>query len=163
LTDVLKASFPETIPVSRPIVEDQEIKDPQWLAGFTTGEGCFFINIINSTSHSLGFRVQLMFQLTQNSRDEQLMRSFVDYLDCGNVFVKSNNTAVDFKITKFLDLYDKVIPFFQKYPLIGVKSKDFVDFCKVSELIKNKDHLTAEGLDQIRQIKAGMNTGRNLS
>jgi hypothetical protein len=52
--------------------------------------------------------------------------------------------------------------FFQKYPLQGVKSKDFKDFCKVAELMENKAHLTAEGLDQIRQIKAGMNTGRKF-
>jgi hypothetical protein len=29
-----------------------------------------------------------------------------------------------------------------------------------ADLIKNKAHLTAEGLDQIRKIKAGMNKGR---
>jgi len=41
-----------------------------------------------------------------------------------------------------------------------VKSKDFADFCKVVDIIKVKGHLTAEGLDQIRKIKSGMNTGR---
>jgi hypothetical protein len=29
--------------------------------------------------------------------------------------------------------------------------------------MKNKSHLTAEGLDQIRQIKAGMNRKRDLT
>jgi hypothetical protein len=48
----------------------------------------------------------------------------------------------------------------QKYPIIGVKSKDFADFCLIAELMKNKKHLTTEGLNQIRQIKAGMNKGR---
>jgi hypothetical protein len=45
-----------------------------------------------------------------------------------------------------------------------VKAKDFVrsDFCKVAELIRQKKHLTAEGLGQIRKIKAGMNRGRKL-
>lgn len=33
-------------------------------------------------------------------------------------------------------------------------------FLKVAELMKNKGHLTQEGLAQIRKIKAGMNTGR---
>jgi hypothetical protein len=31
---------------------------------------------------------------------------------------------------------------------------------KVVEIIKLKQHLTKEGLEQIRCIKAGMNTGR---
>jgi hypothetical protein len=55
---------------------------------------------------------------------------------------------------------DKIIPFFQKYQIKGAKSYDFEDFCKVAELIKNKAHLTQDGLDQIRKIRAGMNRGR---
>ena len=112
----------------------------------------------NSSSHRLGFQVQLEFKLAQHSRDEQLMRSLVDYFDCGNVYFYSE--AIDYRIRKFSDLTDKVIPFFQKYPILGVKVKDFEDFCQVAELMQNKAHLTAEGLDQIRKIKAGMNRGR---
>jgi len=121
--------------------------------------GCFLPRIINSSSSRLGFRVQLLFKLTQHSRDEELMKSLMDYLGCGNVSVDG---AVDYLVVKFSDLTDKVIPFFVKYPILGVKSKDFADFCKVAELMQNKAHLTAEGLNQIRQIKAGMNTGRKF-
>jgi hypothetical protein len=34
------------------------------------------------------------------------------------------------------------------------------DFCKAAELMRNKAHLTWEGLSKIREIKSGMNTGR---
>ncbi|HLT42013.1 MAG TPA: hypothetical protein VKZ95_04850 [Sphingobacteriaceae bacterium] len=44
LSDELKAAFPNTNPVPRPEVVHQVIKDPNWLAGFTAGEGCFFID-----------------------------------------------------------------------------------------------------------------------
>jgi hypothetical protein len=37
---------------------------------------------------------------------------------------------------------------------------DYEDFCKVAELMKNKAHLTQEGLNQILKIKDGMNKGR---
>lgn len=43
LSEELKAAFPNTIPVPKPIVEDQEIKDPNWLSGFVSAEGCFLI------------------------------------------------------------------------------------------------------------------------
>ena len=36
-----------------------------------------------------------------------------------------------------------------------VKSDDFKDLCKVVELMKQKKHLTKNGLKQIRKIKAG--------
>ena len=62
------------------------------------------------------------------------------------------------------DIVNKIIPFFNKYPIIGVKSKDFKDFSKAAELIINKKHLTKKKkcffFDQIRAIKIGMNKGR---
>jgi hypothetical protein len=40
---------------------------------------------------------------------------------------------------------------------------DFNDFCKIADFMKNKSHLTSEGLEQIRHIKSGMNRGRVYS
>jgi hypothetical protein len=47
LSDELKSAFPHTITALRPKVVAQEIKDPNWLAGFTEGEGCFYVKIAN--------------------------------------------------------------------------------------------------------------------
>jgi len=97
-------------------------------------------------------------QITQHSRDELLIRSLINFLDCGAVSKGTN--VYRYRVSKFLDLTDKVIPFLNKYPILGVKSKDFYDFCNVVNIMKLKQHLTREGLEQIRIIKAGMNTGR---
>ena len=66
-----------------------------------------------------------------------------------------------YTVNKFTDIYEKIIPFFKKHKIVGLKSEDFSDWCKVAELIKVKDHLTSSGLDQIREIKSGMNKGRS--
>lgn len=158
LSDGLKKAFPDTVPVQRPLVKDQIIKDPHWLAGFASGEGSFYIKIFKSKA-KLGESVILTFQITQHIRDEELLRSLVKYLDCGKVYIRPGQ-AVDFKITQFEELTDKVIPFFQKYPIVGVKALDFADFLVATELIKNKAHLTFEGLEKIRLIKFAMNTKR---
>jgi hypothetical protein len=76
------------------------------------------------------------------------------------VFLRFRENKVDFQILKLKDLTDKVIPLFQSISLQGVKSKDFADFCKAVDIMKVKGHLTNEGLDQIRRLKAGMNRGR---
>ena len=148
-----------TFSVVRPLVPDLPITAPAWLAGFATAEGCFFINIHKSKSTKLGEAVQLRFILVQHICDEQLMKRIKDYFGCGNLLVKRE--TVHFTVTNFVDLTEKVIPFFSKYPVQGVKSKDFADWCKVADLMKNgKAHLTAEGLEQIGKIKDGMNKGR---
>ena len=161
LSDELKAAFPKIIPVPRPLVEDQEIKDPNWLAGFISGEGCFFIDIYNSKTNKLGSSVRLKFIISQHIRDINLMESLVNYLGCGRyVLAPLGYNHGEYIVSKLSDINEKIIPFLQKYPILGNKFWDFEDFCKASFIMKNKEHLTIEGLKKIQILKSGMNRGR---
>lgn len=160
LTGELKAAFPQIILVQRPRVDNILIQDPNWIAGFTTGEGCFSVTVINSANRRLGFQVQLAFRLTQHSRDEELLKSLIEYYGCGNIY--KDRETFEYRVIKFSDIKYKIIPFFLKYKIIGVKSQDFQDWCKCAEIVKKKDHLTTEGLEQLREIKSGMNRGRDV-
>ncbi len=88
------------------------------------------------------------------------MKALVEYLGCGRYYLKSKQDVGDFVVSRLSDITAKVIPFFEKYPIVGVKALDFSDFSKASKLIKDKAHLTDSGLEQIHLIKAGMNRGR---
>lgn len=158
LPEKLKTAFPNVVPVDRPLVKIKKIADPHWLGGFVSAEGCFIISVTKSKT-KIGWAIWLVFQVTQHKRDEQLLRSFIKYFGCGNVYLRAGD-ACDYKVSKFSDIVNIVIPLFQKYRIEGTKGKDFKDLCKVAELIKQKKHLTKEGLEQIRIIKAGMNRGR---
>jgi LAGLIDADG endonuclease len=68
--------------------------------------------------------------------------------------------AVYYVVQKLSDLTDIIIPFFDKYPLQGVKVKDFEDFKHAAKLMESNAHLTEEGLEEIRKIILGMNTFR---
>jgi hypothetical protein len=39
----LKVAFPDVIAVQRPLLAVQEIKDPEWIAGFVEGEVVFLL------------------------------------------------------------------------------------------------------------------------
>jgi hypothetical protein len=58
LSDKLKVAFPNTVPVSRPLI-NEEIKDSNWLSGFISAEGCFLIVINPSKSNKIGSVVSL--------------------------------------------------------------------------------------------------------
>jgi hypothetical protein len=118
------------------------------------------VDIFKSKTHNIGYQIRLKFQVTQHSRDILLMNSFIKYLGCGVLREYSNRPAVDFVVTKFSDIHSKIIPLFTNYPLQGIKSLDFADFCQIALFIKNNDHLTQEGFEKIQNIKSGMNTGR---
>lgn len=74
----LKEAFPEIICVDRPLIINEKFLDPNWLVGFTSGEGCFYVDILKSKA-KLGVQVQLVFSLTQHNRDEALMNSLISY------------------------------------------------------------------------------------
>jgi hypothetical protein len=121
----------------------------------------FFIRIGKSLSHKLGVGIRLAFSITQHTRDEKLLRSFIEEFRCGRIVSRSFVSTVEFEVTKFSDITEIIIPFFfSKYPVQGDKVKDFNDFKKVAELMKNKAHLTPEGIEEIKKIKSGMNRGR---
>ena len=88
------------------------------------------------------------------------MKSLIEYFGAGSVY--TSNEVVDFIIQRFEDLTDKVIPFFHKYPVVGVKALDFADWCKAAKLMKNKEHLTKEGLYQICLLKSTPNEMRDF-
>ena len=169
LPEILKDAFTNITPVKRSSVLDSKIPDPNWLAGFTTAEGSFMVRVMDRPNSRT--QVLLRFKLTQHpfpsrgggpipdgDTDEQLMRSLVDYLDCGKIYVSVR--SVDFIVTKFSDITNKLVPFFGKYPIQGIKLLNYLDFLKVWQLMKNDLHLTSEGVKLIRKTKAGMNLGR---
>ena len=69
LTEELKKYFPDIIPVERPEVNLSKIIYPNWFAGFTSGEGCFSVEILKSSTYNIGFQVILKFSISQHTRD----------------------------------------------------------------------------------------------
>lgn len=126
LSEALKTAFPNIIPVLRPKVDNIAIPDGEWLAGFSSGEGCFFVSVSKSLTHVSGFKVQLVFQITQHSRDERLIQSLISYLGCG-ILVTSSDGKVQFRVQKFGDNSEKILKFFDNHKIRGVKLEDFKD------------------------------------
>jgi hypothetical protein len=159
LSDELKSKFINTVPVQRPTINSTNIPDSNWISGFVCGDGNFFIDIFKSSSNKIGYQVKLRFSITQHSRDKELLGLIVKYLAAGIVNIHSENAFV-FKVTKLVDLNQKIIPLFKKNPIHGIKQLDFLDFCEVAKLMNEGKHLTTEGLNLIRTIKNKMNTKR---
>lgn len=160
LSDELKIVFPNTIPVPRSEVSFTGIPDPHWLAGFTDGEGSFRISVQKTKTYNQSTIVALLYSIGQHSRDAELLKGLIEYLGCGQHYPRSDCEFGEYHVKKRDDIIDKIIPFFDKYPLQGVKSLDYADFKRGVAIIKAKGHLTKDGLDQIKKIKAGMNKGR---
>jgi hypothetical protein len=161
LSDTLKLHFPDILLFPRPVVGEQGIQDPSWLTGFVDGEGFFYVKSLKNKRYSSGFNVTMVFSISQHVRDEALLTKFIDYLGCGRIERASTRPdIVNFSVSKFSNIKEKVIPFFQSCSLHGIKHMDYLDFVKVAKIVEVKGHLTPEGINKINSLKSGMNSSR---
>ena len=58
------------------------------------------------------------------------------------------------------DLYEKVLPFFRRFPLRSEKQQEVLKFEQVVEMMHCKEHLTLNGLIRIGEIAFSMNGAR---
>lgn len=98
-------------PVNRPLIKFQGFH-PNWLTGFTDGEGCFYVNTKKANT-STGYQIIMTFSISQHIRDEELLTKIIDYLGCGNIEkVSTRPTYATMVVYKFTNIKDKIIPFF---------------------------------------------------
>lgn len=131
--------------------------DPHYIVGFVDGEGCFCISINKSSSRMP--EVRLIFEIELREDDEPILREIREVLDRGNIYrLEYERYAkwqphVKLKVSNFADISQKVIPFFQRYPLRAKKRFEFEKFCQAAAIIETKRHLSTEGIERIRYIK----------
>jgi len=158
LSSNLSELFPNIKPVERPKIETKKIPDPNWIAGFSSGESCFDVKLAKNKQYKIAYQTQVRFRISQHNRDEALLKLILSYFNCGKIYF--SRKVAEISIESLQNINDKIIPFFNKYPIQGCKNLDYLDFCKVAFLMKNKLHLTKKGINQIKEIKSRMNSNR---
>ena len=136
------------------------------------------------TQYKDTFHTGCVFKITLHLKDTALLEGLYDYLskyfpnisfnkynsrtNKGIFFSKqspSSPTAretVSLNISNIKDIGNIVIPFFDLYPILGVKKMDYNDFKNIYNIIISKGHLSPEGLAQIQQIRNNMNDKRTV-
>nr|YP_009517192.1 LAGLIDADG homing endonuclease [Blastosporella zonata]AYE93089.1 LAGLIDADG homing endonuclease [Blastosporella zonata] len=153
--------YPDIKPVTRPKVELPLNLNPHWVSGFVAGDGGFSIVFRSSNSIILKQQVSCRFQITQHIKDIELMNLFSKFFNCGTVYVRSNSShRCDFVVQDINLLLSNIIPHFEIYPIFNLKYQDYICFKKALNIIKQKQHLTLEGLDFIKTLKLEMNSNR---
>ena len=132
--------------------------DAQWVTGFVDGEGCFFVGINEHSDMKTGVQVLPEFTVVQHERDAQLLFALKEFFGCG--VVRSNHgDRMAFRVRGKEHLLQRVVPFFVEHPLKSKKRVDFEKFRRVLLKMEAGDHLTANGVEEIREIASQMNRG----
>jgi len=142
-----------------------------WVAGFASGDGSFYTNL---TQYKDTFYTGCVFKITLHLKDTALLEGLYDYLSkyFPNIsFNKYNSRTnkgifvskhVSLNISNIKDIGNIVIPFFDIYPVLGVKKMDYNDFRNIYNIILSKGHLSPEGLAYIQHIRNNMNDKRTV-
>ena len=131
----------------------------EYFAGFTDGEGCFYVGFSKRNDLPLKWQVITEFHVSQNPGGKNLLEAFKDRLGCGYLKPNHAKSLKDkswvFIVKNRKDLKEKIIPFFKKNPLYTAKQQDFVIFTKVLEIIEQGKHLQKTGLKEILDLVFG--------
>lgn len=131
--------------------------DPNYIAGFVDGEGCFSVTVTKRNKRIP--EVRLLFEIELEDSDEKILHRIAKRLDCGRIYRVTYrkyphwSSHFKLKVGNFKDIDEKVIPFFKRHPLQAKKKFQFERFCRVADLIREKRHLTVEGVEEILRIR----------
>jgi hypothetical protein len=132
--------------------------DFDWLAGFTEGDGSFFINFVSIPKMKTGVQVKLNISWTQTAINRQTLDFIGAHFKCSHSYNKTNDSWV-YNISRQSEV-TRLLTIFVEHPLYGLKRFDYLDLVKANIIIQDKGHLTNEGINQLRSIAAGMNQRR---
>jgi hypothetical protein len=131
----------------------------EWITGFVDGEGCFHVGINPHEEMTAGFQILPEFTVVQHQRDIQILHALKAYFQCG-VVRTNHGDRMAYRVRAKEHLMEKIIPFFMKHQLKSKKRQDFLKFRRVLLMMETGDHLTAEGIEKIREIAGQMNRGQ---
>ena len=117
------------------------------------------------TEYKDTFHTECVFKITLHLKDTALLEglygylskyfkniSFNKYNSRTNKGVYFSKQTVSLNISNFQDIGNIVIPFFDLYPVLGVKEMDYKDFKIIYNIILSKGHLSPEGLAKSNKL-----------
>jgi hypothetical protein len=126
--------------------EGQNQLDPNYVVGFVDGEGCFSVTCSKRSDIRAGYEIKAAFEMEVVIDDYPVMKRIYRALGKpGQLYTFSFKRHPKWKphckikVSNMKDLVEKIIPFFKAHPLQSKKKKSFEKFCKIVELIKQKN------------------------
>ena len=127
-----------------------------YVAGFVDGEGSFNVPIRRERDRTMPLRAGLSFNVSQIGHE--LPDLLQDVFGCGTVRERRDG-VVYFEVTRPYDLIERVLPFFERFPLRGPKANDLAVFITITVLVQSGEHLSPAGLRRIVKLRSPMNRG----
>ena len=140
--------------------DNQQERLDGYIAGYVDGEGCFSVSVQRNPSCRVGFQLVPEFHVSQNGDRAQVLELIRERLGCGSIRPNSKrDRALVFVVRNREHLLDRVIPFFERNPMLSSKQADFLKFAGIVREMALGNHRTDAGFRRLLDIALSMNGG----
>ena len=139
--------------------------NPWFVTGFVDAEGCFSVSVRPHPNLERPTRWLMapVFQAYQHKDGIDILEALKGFFGCGTLVPKGpNSNVITFSVHGLENLATRVIPHFQRYPLLTYKAFEFSKFSEIVLRMRNGEHRTHEGFVELARIAFSMNPhGKN--
>jgi LAGLIDADG endonuclease len=140
--------------------DNQQERLDSYIAGYVDGEGSFSVSVQRNPSCRVGFQLVPEFHVSQNSDRAQVLELIRQRLDCGRIRPNSKrDRALVLVVRKREHLLERVIPFFERNPMLSTKQADFEKFARIVREQALGNHRTSTGFRRLLDLALSMNGG----
>lgn len=128
-----------------PVLNVNVSLDPQWIAGFITGEGSFTY-FTRTRQDSKGNTIKdytLAFEVSQDSKDWFLLNLIKDYFNSGKVYTETRGIT-KYRLTQRKEIISLLTPYFKNNPLQGRKALQFSIWIEIVNILVTEGIRTKE-------------------
>lgn len=132
-----------------------------YLTGLTDGEGSFYLGVHHYKNSKSRPCLRTWFVINMNDIELPLIEKIKDYFQCGIITFhkpyKKSRRSVEFRVAKISDIINKIIPHFDRYPLIASKLQNYLIWKEIAYELNNKTHHSEEGWIKIVKMRENLN------
>jgi hypothetical protein len=139
----------------RPSIEAIPVSLGSFLSGFALGEGSFMIVCRKRGDYQRSFRLSAAFNVSQHDRVP--LDLFRETLGCGSLR-RAGNGGWYWEVNRPSDLAAQVVPFFDRFPIVGQKADDFRLWRSAIALLSTGS-LSDQDYHQVLALRERMNRG----
>jgi LAGLIDADG endonuclease len=141
---------------------NQQERLESYIAGFVDGEGCFHVAVQRNPSTRVGWQLVPEFRISQDVSRVKVLDLARQLIGCGLLRENhkgSNDHTYVLVVRRREDLLLKVIPFFERNPLLSCKQEEFATFARIVRAMANGEHLVGAGFERLVAQALDMNGG----
>jgi LAGLIDADG endonuclease len=139
----------------RPSIEAIPATLGSFLSGFALGEGSFMLVCRKRGDYAPRYKVSAAFNVSQHDRAP--LELFQEVLQCGKLR-RAGNGGWYLEVNSLQDLVARVVPFFDRFPIVGEKAADYQLWRSAIGLLC-KGHLSDTDYAKVLALRERMNRG----